>query len=173
MKNHVMFWHKFLNVCLSLFWHKFLNVCIILLVIVAAFGLMAAAPLQGETPPPPDSGEVAPTPTAPISDTSPEALAFIGYVVVITAFFQKRLNLQGYALMAAGAIVGAIIWFAPQFGDAIPAAKAWIDSSVVFVKLLLSAFGSVDFLSTAGARISTAKVVDGRVVLASTVKETK
>lgn len=147
-----------------------LHVIMVILVIFATVFLTAAAPVQGETPPP-ESGEVQPGPSVPISDTSPEALAFIAYVITITAFFQKRLNLSGYPLMIAGAIVAAIIWFAPQFGDTVPAVKKWVDSGTVFIKLLLAAFGSVDFGVYVGARIATAKMTEsGKITVGTTNK---
>jgi hypothetical protein len=130
------------------------QIVVLVFIVFAALCLMAFAPYQQAAPP----GDVAAA--TPVSNGTAEAV-FVVELVAITAFFQKRFGLAGYALMGVAAVIGAVLWFAPLLATAFPAAATWINSGVQFVTLYFSAMGSVDFATTLGVRIATAKMTPG------------
>ena len=142
---------------------KFHFPLIVLFAIVLAIAGLAFAPFApayhvvAQAPQPAGSAPVVTTlPAAPATDPGANDAVFVAELIAITAFFQKRFGLGGYVLIGAAGLVGIVLWFAPLLSAAIPAAGAWIDSGVTFVKLFLSAMGSVDFVTTVGSKIATA-----------------
>ncbi len=125
-----------------------MKVMFIITVLVLAFSLSAAAPLQVE---PPTDGT-----TSPGTDTSAAESIFIVQVIAIAAFFQKRLNLSGYPMIFAALAVAAVLWFSPLLAEAYPASAKLIESTLTFLKLSFSALGTVDFVTAAGTRIAVA-----------------
>src|SRR5688572_1671752 len=127
-----------------------INHVMLILVVLAALFVMAAAPLQVE---PPTDGTPAST-----TNTSGAEAAFVAQVVAIAAFVQKRLKLEGYAMIGAALLVAGVLWFSPFLAETFPDNAKLIDSAVTFLKLSFTALGSVDFLIFAGTKIATAKL---------------
>jgi len=116
---------------------------IVLALTSLAFTPAPAQHVVAQTPQPPAAGTpvVTTLPAAPATDPGPNDAVFVAELIAITAFFQKRFGLGGYALMGAAGAVGVVLW---------------IDSGETFVKLFLSAMGSVDFVTTVGSKIAAA-----------------
>jgi hypothetical protein len=135
----------------------------VLFVIVLALAVVTpvmAAGLQQ------DAGPAASTPSAG------EIVVDMALMVAITAFLKSLLNVTGKPVMAIAFGVGVVLWGAPLVSAAFPAVGVYLDSFLGFVKVWLGAMGSVDLVTSVGAKIATAKMTQsGQITTGTTTSE--
>lgn len=133
---------------------KFSHIVIVILVIVAAFGLMGFAPHQDTNPPVPTAEPGLP-PVAPPASQAPDYAGFVAsaaLVIAATAFAKTRLGLTGNTVLyAAFAIVAAVAFYPDIVALLPPVAATWIDKLVYGVVLpFIAATGSYDLSQQLG-----------------------
>lgn len=134
-----------------------------LAVFAIAWNLAGAAPaqpiaqFQEQTCDPSDPACTESTPPVeiPVTPTNP-TLPDVAVLIAIVAFFKTQFELEKRGVFYAVAIVGAALWFLPELASLFPAYKVWVDSLLAFVKWILTAMGSVDFVNMTG--VTFAKV---------------
>lgn len=125
-------------------------VLVLVVVSVLAFSFATPALAQG-CDPATDAGCV-PVETSPPDSTNP-SLPDVAVLIAIVAFIKERVELSKNGIAYAVLGVGAFLWFTPLLAVWFPQFSGVIDQILAFIKWVLVAMGSVDFISNTGAKL--------------------